>query len=292
MIISPQWALLTGIVLSFFTIQSEQLQLQAKLWSARLLKLSVVLLGASLNFKVVLKQGASGVIITLISILLVFALGLLFQRLLKLEIGLSRLITFGTAICGGSAIGALAPIIKADALSITISIGVVFLLNAVSVFLFPWLGEIFSLTQQQFGWWSALAIHDTSSVVAAASLYGQPALAVATTVKLTRALWIIPITLFYSFYMNKGQPKQIVFPWFVLGFLLMSLFFTFIELPPQMKELLVQTSKTGFALTLFLIGLGFNLRKISQVGARPIVFGTGLWIIISSISLLMIKVYF
>jgi uncharacterized integral membrane protein (TIGR00698 family) len=287
--ISPQWALATGILLSFFVFKHEKWQLAAKSWGAKLLQLSVILLGTSLNFHSVLKQGASGVFITLVSIASVFLLGAIGAKLLNLDKNQSLLITMGTAICGGSAIAALAPVIAADSLAVTISIGIVFLLNALSVFIFPPIGEWLTLSQQDFGLWSALAIHDTSSVVAASSLYGQEALGVATTVKLTRALWIIPITLFFSLIASKETKKKMTIPWFIVGFLIMSLAFTFIEPLHEFKSTFLTVSKLGFSMTLFCIGLTFDLNKIKKVGIRPFVFGSSLWVIVTALSLIYVK---
>jgi len=289
LMISPQWALATGIILSFFIQKNEALQLKAKTWGAKLLQGSVILLGTSLNFQAVLKQGASGVMITFISILLIFILGMLGEKLLKLEKNQGLLITIGTAICGGSAIVALAPVIAADALAITISIGIIFLLNALAIFIFPPIGQWLALSQQDFGLWAALAIHDTSSVVAASSLFGQEALAVATTVKLTRALWIIPITLIFSLYQSKKSLKKITIPWFIFGFLIMSLGFTFIETLSSLRPIFLGISKLGFSLTLFCIGLTFDLNKIKKVGVKPFVFGTLLWMIVTFMSLAFVQ---
>ncbi|HXH74185.1 MAG TPA: putative sulfate exporter family transporter [Bacteriovoracaceae bacterium] len=286
MTLSPQWMLLSGIVFSFF-LKNEKIKTNAKKAGACLLQISVILLGASLNFHSVIKQGAPGVAVTFISIAFVFLLGHLGYKCLKLDKIQALLLTMGTAICGGSAIGALAPVISADSMAITISIGVVFILNAIAVFIFPFVGDLFSLTQEQFGLWAALAIHDTSSVVAASSIYGNKALEVATTIKLTRALWIIPITLFFSFKF-RGNKKKISFPWFILGFIILSLLFTFIETPALLKSTVAHCAKIGFSLTLFLIGLTFDLRQIKQVGSRPLIFGVMLWIIVSVLSLILI----
>lgn len=283
MVISPQWALLTGIVLSFF-IRGHDLQSRAKSWGTRLLQVSVVLLGTSLNFSSVIKDGIQGALITFISITLVFLVGFIGMKLLKLDQKLGILITMGTAICGGSAIGALAPVISAESTIMTISLAIVFLLNAVAVFIFPAVGSHFALSQESFGLWSALAIHDTSSVVAASSLYGKEALMIATTVKLTRALWIIPITLVFSL-IWKRDDKKIAFPWFVLGFLIMSLLFTFIPVFGSAKGIFLMISKTGFAITLFLIGLTFDFQKLRKIGVSPLVFGVVLWILVSVSSL-------
>jgi uncharacterized integral membrane protein (TIGR00698 family) len=289
-IFSPQWTLFTGIILSFF-LQGSDLQDKAKKWSAKLLQFSVILLGASLNFNAVIDQGSGGAMITFLSILFVFALGYVGRKALKVNAEQGLLITMGTAICGGSAIGALSPVIKADTMAITISIGVVFLLNALAVFIFPFLGNVFELSQDQFGLWAALAIHDTSSVVAASAIYGSEALEIATTVKLIRALWIIPVTLFFSFYTRGAEKGKISIPWFIIGFLAFSMIFTFTNIPGNYKAIVTDLAKMGFAITLFLIGLTFDFKKIRSVGTRPLLLGIGLWVIVSSISLVLIKLY-
>lgn len=254
-----------------------QLQDLSKKVSSYLLQLSVILLGANLNFRDVLQQGAEGVLITFISLILIFALGHLITHFLQLEKKLGLLITMGTAICGGSAIGALAPVIMIDSIGLTVSMGIVFLLNAVAVFLFPPLGEWMNLSQEQFGLWSALAIHDTSSVVAAAGIYGERALKVATTIKLTRALWIIPVTLFFSFLYSREKKQKLIFPFFILGFIAFSLAFTFLEPLTSFKGFFLMTSKAGFSITLLLIGLSFSWKKLQKVGAKPLLLGVGLW---------------
>jgi uncharacterized integral membrane protein (TIGR00698 family) len=289
-LLSPQWTLLTGIILSLF-FQGKDIQTSAKKWSTKLLQLSVILLGASLNFNAVLAQGGESVIVTFLSILFVFFIGYLGRKALKVNDEQGLLITMGTAICGGSAIGALSPVIKADTMSITISIGVVFLLNALAVFIFPFLGSFFELTQDQFGLWAALAIHDTSSVVAASAIYGEKSLEIATTVKLIRALWIIPVTLFFSFYTKGTQKGRISIPWFIFGFLAVSMLFTFVDFPGNYKTNVTALAKAGFSITLFLIGLTFDFKKIRSVGLRPLLLGIGLWVIVSSLSLTLIKLF-
>jgi uncharacterized integral membrane protein (TIGR00698 family) len=288
MLLSPQWTLLAGMLLSLVLPTTSPLHAKAKTWSARLLQVSVILLGSALDFNHVMKQGAESVLVTFISISAVFLLGFIGMKLLRLERTQGILITMGTAICGGSAIGALAPVLAADSLAVTISIGTVFLLNAVSVFIFPGIGHAMSLSQEQFGLWSALAIHDTSAVVASASLYGKEALSVASTVKLTRALWIIPITVCFSIVLAK-KDKKITIPWFIFGFLGLSLLFTFFEPLAGLKPTFLYLSKQGFAITLFLIGLTFSISKIRSVGAKPFVFGIGLWLIVCVTSLIYVR---
>ena len=287
-VLSPQWTLLIGIGLSLF-VQGSEVQNIAKKWSGKLLQLSVILLGASLNFYAVLNQGSGGVLITFLSILTVFMLGYVGLKVFKVDYEQGLLITMGTAICGGSAIGALAPVIKAGTLAITVSISIVFLLNAIAVFAFPFIGNFFELTQDQFGLWSALAIHDTSSVVAASTIYGSRALEIATTVKLLRALWIIPITLFFSLYVKNNDNCKITIPWFIIGFILVSMLFTFTDIDHQHKLTLNYFAKIGFSITLFLIGLNFDFKLIRSISVRPLLLGFSLWVTVSFISLVLIK---
>lgn len=285
--ISPQAGLLIAMVIASLRPLPAPLLAKTKTWSTRILQFSVVLLGCSLNFKEVINDGATGALVTLISLAATFAVGILLARALKLERKLSLLLTMGTAICGGSAIAALAPILLAEGAVIGTAMGVVFLLNALAVYIFPWIGEWLSLSSHQFGLWSALAIHDTSSVVAAASQFSPEALATASTVKLTRALWIIPITLVFS--LTEKRDQKLTLPWFIVGFLLCSLVFTFLSLPAQWMSFLPKLSKLGFTVTLFLIGLGFNFQKIKAIGFRPLLYGVTLWVLVSVTSLLYVR---
>lgn len=287
---SPQWMLLTGMLLSLF-IQETALQSHAKKISAKLLQVSIIMLGASLNFNAVLHQGGSGILTTLVSILIAFFFGYITQKMFRVDNEQATLITMGTAICGGSAIGALSPVIKAQTFSITVAIAVVFILNALAIFIFPPVGTSLSLSQEQFGIWSALAIHDTSSVVAASSLYGEEALSTATTLKLIRALWIIPITLVFSFLQKDQKAGKTTIPWFILGFLISSLIFTFTGIPESIAINVSKMAQMGFTITLFLIGLTFDFKKIRQIGPRPLLMGSLLWILVSTLSLVFV-IYF
>ncbi len=274
------FSLLIGVGIGFFIHIEESLLARIKKISTYLLQFSVVLLGSQLTFNQVLNDGFASALLTFVSITIIFGLGYLGTKIFKLDQKLAQLITMGTAICGGSAIAALSSVLKADSSIVAISLGIVFLLNAVSVFIFPPLGHFFNLSQNQFGVFSALAIHDTSSVVAAASLYGEEALKVATTFKLTRALWIIPITILFSLKNKlKGQNK-ITIPWFIFLFLLVSILFTNLEPLAVYKIHFIKISKLGLSLTLFLIGLGFNLKKIKSVGLAPFFFSIVLWLIV------------
>lgn len=285
---SPQWTLLAGILCSFF-FQNHQVQIYASKYSSKLLQISIVLLGASLNFTLILRDGGGNFFLTFASVTLVFIVGILAGRLLKIPREQSLLITCGTAICGGSAISALAPVIKADNSSFTVSIGIVFLLNAVAVFIFPLIGQYFDLSQNQFALWAALAIHDTSSVVAASAQYGDQALATATIIKLTRALWIIPMVLVFS--LRGTQKTKLSLPWFIVGFLIVSLIFTFINVPNAYTQMIKTIAKTGFSFTLFLIGLSFNWSKLKNIGFRSFGLGIGLWLMISTVSLTSLLIF-
>lgn len=287
--IAAHWSIFIGIVFSFFLKFSSKEQALIKIWGSRILQGSIILLGSGLNFLIVLKQGYSGVITTLISLTLVLLTGELLARLFRVPTPLSTLISVGTAICGGSAIGAVAPVIRADHFSIAVAMGIVFILNACAVFTFPWIGLQLGLSQEQFGTWAALAIHDTSAVVAASSAYGEEALTIATTLKLSRALWIIPVTLvFASAYKAKSK---ITYPWFILYFLGMSLLFTFIPSLQDWSSLLKNISKTGFSLTLFLIGLSISHGQLLSLRFSTISMGIILWIITSSFSLFYVFFY-
>ncbi len=285
--LSPQWTLLAGVVLALVRSPDPSIRARAKTWGTYLLQASIILLGAALNFSTVIQDGARGGLVTLVSILAVFLLGYAGLTVLRLDRTLGLLITMGTAICGGSALGALGPVLGAEATVMAIALAIVFLLNALAVLIFPPLGTLLALSQDAFGTWAALAIHDTSSVVAAASVYGSRALEVATTVKLTRALWIIPVTLTFALFYRRADRRP-SFPWFVGGFLGMSLAFTFLPALTPLKASFVAVSRLGFSLTLFLLGLTFDLKKLRQVGARPFLFATGLWILVVILSLIYV----
>ena len=287
MIISPQLALIIGLILSLF-IKEKPVQAKIKKWSSHVLQMSVVILGSSLLFQDVLNQGMKNIFMTAISISTIIASGLLGMKLLKLDREVGQLITSGTAICGGSAIGALSSAIKANANNITIAISVVFLLNTVAVFIFPPLGHYLGLNQLEFGQFAALAIHDTSSVVAAAAIYGEEALTTATTLKLIRALWIIPVTYFFL-WLGKDKSQKQNIPWFIVGFITMSLIFSFIPSLAPIRPVLSSVAKNGFSLALFLIGSSFNYQKLKEVGAKSILFAVILWLITIAVSLMLIN---
>jgi len=253
-----------------------------------LLQISVVGLGFGMSLTEVLHAGRSGFLYTLIGISFAVGCGLLLGRALSVERTPALLISVGTAICGGSAIAAVGPVVDADDHDMAISLGTVFILNAIALFIFPILGHRFALSQTQFGIWSALAIHDTSSVVGSAARYGSVALAVATTVKLTRALWIVPVTLTVAA-LNKHKAR-VQMPWFILFFLLASVGRSY---SPQSfmpaYAWLLTAAKIGLAVTLFLIGSGLSRKAIAEVGARPLVQGIVLWAIVAAGSMWLVR---
>lgn len=284
--ISPQWSILLGLSISITLPSSSFVLKYGKSWSTTLLQLSIVLLGAGLNFQSVIKEGSFGLIVTSLSIISVFIFGHLLNRFFNIQKTLSLLITTGTSICGGSAISAISPIVNASTLTMATALSIVFILNAISVFIFPPIGHLLNLTELQFGTWAALAIHDTSSVIAASQIYGEQALKVGTTLKLTRALWIIPLSLILAA-LNKAHFK-LSFPWFIIGFLLTSLFFTFSSNLNFLIPYFTSFSKIGFSLTLFLIGLSLNLKQVKEIGFKPIFYAFILWFISAVGSLIFV----
>jgi uncharacterized integral membrane protein (TIGR00698 family) len=282
--VSPPIALALGLVLAFTFGNPYRAEIQKP--TKILLQASVVLLGFGMNLDEVYKAGRDGVLFTIATIFGTLVLGYFVGRLLGVNQKISTLVSSGTAICGGSAIAAVAPVIDADSEEISVSLGTVFVLNSVALFLFPAIGHALGLSQHQFGIWSAIAIHDTSSVVGASQSYGAEALAIATTVKLTRALWIVPVAFLFSFIYREKSAK-IAIPWFILLFLLAAIVRTYApaKLPPSLFDSLVNIAKTGLTVTLFLIGASLSPRMLKQVGVKPFLQGILLWIIISVVSL-------
>jgi uncharacterized integral membrane protein (TIGR00698 family) len=231
--------------------------------------------------------GEKGLFYTIISIGATLILGYFLGKQLKVDKKITALISSGTAICGGSAIAAMSPVIKANDRQISIALGTVFILNSVALFVFPFIGDALNLTQMQFGYWAAIAIHDTSSVVGAASAYGTEALQIATSVKLGRALWILPLSLIGSLVYKSGS-SSISIPYFILLFVAAMLLNTFVPAVSNLSTWIVPISKELLTVTLFLIGTGLSLKVIKNVGARPLVKGVLLWIFIAAGALWMI----
>lgn len=241
-----------------------------------------------MNLSEVLHAGRAGFLYTLIGISFAVAFGLLLGRLFSVERTPALLISVGTAICGGSAIAAVGPVLDASEDDMAVSLGTVFILNAVALFVFPVIGHRLSLSQSEFGLWAALAIHDTSSVVGAAAKYGSLALAIATTVKLTRALWIVPVTFGVAIF--SGRRVRLKLPWFILFFLLAAIVASYSphSFMPLYGKLLA-IAKIGLAATLFLIGSALSREAIARVGVRPLAQGVALWIIVAVGSMWLVR---
>lgn len=282
---SPPLALALGIGCGLFL--AHPFPKEAKSYSKTLLQVSVVGLGFGMNLHEVVRAGRSGFLYTAIGITLTMLLGLALGRVMQVAETNALLIAVGTAICGGSAIAAVGPVIKAKDEELSISLGTVFILNSVALLIFPLIGTAAGLGQTQFGLWAALAIHDTSSVVGAAAKYGAQALAVGTTVKLARALWIVPLTLGIAF--TRRQQAKIQWPWFILFFCLAAVLNTYATAGAPLYHWLVLAAKAGLRATLFLIGSGISIATLRKVGARPLVLGVVLWLIVGTLSLLLIR---
>ncbi len=278
-------ALLAGLILAL-TVENP---FPTKAYTHRLLAWSVVGLGAGMNLQVVARVGLQGIGYTVVSICSVFILGYLMRRLMNVENETGLLITVGTAICGGSAIAAVTPVIRARPHAVSVALGTVFILNSVALLMFPPIGHLLHLSQREFGLWSALAIHDTSSVVGATLTYGKVAAEVGTTVKLARALWIVPVTFFFGFLykksevdaQGKAQPVKTKKPWFILGFLLAAAVVTWVPTLRSSGHVVEIIAQRSLVLTLFFIGLDLSKATLKQVGIKPFLLGVTLWVIVA-----------
>lgn len=283
--ITPPFALFLGLIFAL-TLGTPFPKFNKKI-SKYLLQISVVGLGFGMNLLDSLKAGSDGMMFTLFSVVSVMFLGIVIGKWFRVPKVSTYLIASGTAICGGSAIAAVGPIAKANESEMSISLATIFILNAIALFLFPVLGHLMDLTQHQFGLWAAIAIHDTSSVVGAGATYGEEALKVATTVKLTRALWIIPLSIFTSFYF-KSKGDKIVIPWFILFFIVAMVLNTYISIPVSLTHGIVSVARQSLTLTLFFIGAGLSRSIIKNVGVKPLILAVTLWFFIAVISLIFI----
>lgn len=289
----PGIALVIGIVLASLQ-NNEQLKSKTKVYSSKVLSYAIIFLGFGFNLHNIIKAGVSGIGYTVVSIGGTLILGLLIGKALKNQGKVSTLISSGTAICGGSAIAAIAPIIRANHDETAVAMGTIFLLNAIGLIIFPIIGHHLDLTQTQFGLLSALAIHDTSSVVGSCLAYGQEALVVGTTIKLVRALWIIPVSVIIAIIYSKknlsetatGKTKK---PWFILWFVLASLFVTLFPNFQVMGTHLKEFGESLFIVALFLIGYNVSFNSIKSVGARVLLQAVSLWIIVSILVIIAIK---
>lgn len=283
--ISPPVALAVGIAYGFSF--DHPFHAKARHGSRVLLQLSVVGLGFGMNLDQLVQAGRSGFLYTAGSITITLCLGWVLGKLLRVKPTTSYLISTGTAICGGSAIAAISPIIEADEEEIAVALGTIFILNSVALLLFPLIGTELRMSQTQFGLWSALAIHDTSSVVGAAAKFGALALAVGTTVKLARSLWIVPLSVGTA--AIKKSTARIHWPWFILFFCVAAVANTYIHALQPAYPWLKQLGVLGLTVTLYLIGTGLSMKTIRQVGPRPLLQGILLWIVVAVGSLVLIQ---
>ena len=284
-LIGPPFALALGLVFGLALVHP--LPAESRKLSKFLLQASVVCLGFGMNLREVVHAGRSGFVYTAISIAFALTLGVLLGKSLRVGKTQSLLISVGTAICGGSAIAAMGPVLEANEEEMAVSLGTVFVLNSIALLLFPFIGLRLHLSQTQFGLWAALAIHDTSSVVGAGAKYGATALAVGTTVKLARALWIVPLTVATA--MLRKSKAKVQWPWFILYFCVAAILASYIpRFLPQTAGLFAALSRmgrSGLTVVLFLIGTGISRSTLRQVGIRPLLQGVGLWIAVAGVSL-------
>ena len=288
-VISPAIALLLGVLIvnvfgnPFIAFNHKAI--------TYLLQFSVVGLGFGMNAASAISAGKEGFLLTIFSIFSTLIFGTLLGKWLKTDKKTSHLISCGTAICGGSAIAAISPVIKSNENQTSIALGVIFILNSIALFAFPFIGHQLDLSQKEFGLWCAIAIHDTSSVVGAANKYGAEALQIATTVKLARALWIIPISLLTALLFNKktrNSGTKIKIPYFIGLFVLAMLFNTYVPATAIVAPHIVGIAKIGLTITLFLIGATLNINALKSVGVKPLFQGILLWIFIAALSLISI----
>ncbi|MBP3298961.1 MAG: putative sulfate exporter family transporter [Muribaculaceae bacterium] len=310
-LITPAIALFLGLIFAF-TFGTPCPKFNKKL-SKYLLQASVVGLGFGMNLQESLKSGADGMIFTVVSVIGVMVFGVLIGRALTINRKTSYLISSGTAICGGSAIAAVGPVLKASENEMAVSLGVIFILNAIALFIFPPLGHYFGLSQEQFGTWAAIAIHDTSSVVGAGDAYGPEACQLATLIKCTRALWIIPLALFTMWYFRKQNRAEagkgkVSIPWFIVYFVIAMIVNTYTpafidwvnswcpsiqssHILPEIQATygwIVWAAKKALVAVLFAIGASLSLKVVRQVGAKPLLQAILLWIIIGVSSFLVV----
>lgn len=291
-LISPPVALFTGLVFAF--IFGTPMAKFNKVLSKYLLQASVVGLGFGMNLQKSLASGADGMLFTVVSVVGVMVIGVMVGRWMRIDSKTSYLVSSGTAICGGSAIAAVGGVMKANENEMAVSLGVIFILNAVALFIFPPMGHLFDMSQQQFGTWAAIAIHDTSSVVGAGQEYGAEACELATLIKCTRALWIIPLAFFTMWYFRKsikgGEGKaKVSIPWFILLFVLAMVVNTYS--PESFRPVytsLADIAKKALVVVLYAIGAGLSLKVVKTVGVKPLVQAILLWIVIGASSLVVV----
>lgn len=284
--ITPALALFAGLV--FALIFPMPFLKFNKKGSKYLLQASVVGLGFGMNVVTALKSGSEGMMFTIVSVIGVMVFGILIGIWMHLNRKTAYLISSGTAICGGSAIAAVGPVLKADDHEMAVSLGVIFILNAIALFIFPPIGHYFGMTQAQFGTWAAIAIHDTSSVVGAGDAYGAEACQIATLIKCTRALWIIPLAFATMFIFRDKKGSKVSIPWFIFLFVAAMVVNTYCGIPSAVSDTIVYISKKALVVTLFFIGAGLSVGMVKKVGIRPLLLAILLWIIIGVSSFMVV----
>lgn len=278
-LVSPAVALFAGLVFAF--IFPMPFPTFNKKCSKYLLQASVVGLGFGMNVVTALKSGSEGMLFTVVSVIGVMVFGVLLGYYMHIQRKTAYLVSSGTAICGGSAIAAVGPVLKANDHEMAVSLGVIFILNAVALFIFPPIGHFFDMSQAQFGTWAAIAIHDTSSVVGAGDAYGHEACQIATLIKCTRALWIIPLAFVTMFiFRDKTSGSKVSIPWFIFLFVIAMVINTYCGVSPKFSEVIVYIAKKALVVTLFFIGAGLSIGMVKKVGPRPLLLAVLLWIII------------
>ncbi|EGK01075.1 MAG: putative sulfate exporter family transporter [Prevotella sp.] len=286
---SAPLALFIGILLAIF-YKGEEVVKTGKL-TKYLLQASIVCMGFSMSVHDVVQTGKTGFMITVVSVAVTMVCGIILGRFLQVQKNTTMLISGGTAICGGSAIAAIAPVLGAKNNEISFSLAVIFVLNAVGLFIFPVIGHLLEMDQTHFGYWAAIAIHDTSSVVGACSAYGEQALQVGTTVKLTRTLWIIPLALCIAFF-NKNKASKINIPWFIFLFVVAIIIGNYIPGMAETNDHLSWLGKKGMMVSLFFIGTSINMKEVKETGVNTFLLGIILWIIIAVLSYCWIRFVF
>lgn len=288
----PEYSLALGVIIAIIGLAPPGDLVKKS--SRILIQVCVVLLGATMNLNELAKAGLTGIGFAFGTIVATFALGVVLALWMRVDSRLATLISSGTAICGGSAIAAVGSTIRASSTHMSVAIGVVFILNAVGLWVFPTLGHWLGLTQHQFGVWSAVAIHDVSSVVGAAGKYGDEALQVATAVKLSRTLWIVPVAMvaawfFRSSMQGKENQGKLPIPWFIVLFVLASVVGTYVEQVANLIPQLTTIARRGMSVALFLVGLGLSRKAVASVGIRPLALAVILWIYISVLALAVVR---
>lgn len=281
---SPGLALIFGMMLAYFGYQKDTALAHA--YSKKLLAWSIVGLGTTVNIAAVMHESISNLKLTLISLLITIGGGWLIGRLFGISSSLCALITSGTAICGATAIAAVGESIRAEKEEMSLSLGVVLVLNGIALFLFPYLGHLLQMTPHDFGVWVGLAVHDTSSVVGAALQYSQDALPQATTVKLARAIWIAPLAVLFAMLLKPDSSTiKIKLPWFIGGFVIAAAIFSFVPILTTYAQYVALVARKGFVIAIFLLGTTIHIPSLYRLGMKPLLYGVFLWIISSVVSL-------